>query len=219
MQFLGDNSSFGTERVDLNAERFVDVLVDDDEQFPFGVQGLLPVTTSRKKKGGVKVVYAFPFAEGEPPAECDLAQELVEACKFVNVLLGEASEFSSHEFGHFEALRFGVGEKGYGFTRVEEAPRNADGSPCVTPIHLRLETSAKANEPDSLSAVIEYDAYGYVCNVLVTEFGEDGYVCRAMASYDPRCGQVIVSNVVETRPGETEQFELYRRFRDARYEN
>lgn len=219
MQFLGNNASLGAERVELNAERFVDVLVSDDEQFPFGVQGLAPVVTSRKKKGGVKVVFAFPFAEGEPAAECELAQELAEACKFVNVLLGEASDFSSHEFGRFETLWFGVSEKGYNFTRVEEAPRNADGSPCVTPIHLRLETSAKANEPGSLSAVIEYDAYGYVCNVLVTEFGEDGYVCRATATYDPRCGQVIVTKVVEARPGETEPFELYRRFRDARYED
>lgn len=218
MQFLGDNTRFGTEPVELNGERLVAPLVDDDEQFPFGVQGLLPVETSRKKKGGVKVVYAFRFEQGEPPADDELAQELTDACGFANILLKEASEFCGHEFGAFEALWLGVTEKGYSFTRVEEAPRNADGSPCVTPVHLRLETSGKANEPNSLSAVIEYDTYGYAANVLITELGEDGCTRRVTASYDPRCGQVIVTKVVESRPNETEPFELYRRFRDSRYE-
>jgi len=219
VQFLGDNTAYGELRVVLNDDRFVDPYIEDAEPFPFGTRDLLPVATSRKKKGGYKIVFAFPFGPGEPPANNELAQELQDAAGFVNMLLSEAREFSGHPFGQIESLWLGVTEKGYSFTRVEEAPNNPDGTPCVTPVHLRLETSSKPSEPGALSAVIEYDTYGYASNILITENGENGCVRRITASYDPRCRQVIVTKVVETRAGETEPFELYRRFRDTRYEN
>ena len=87
MEFIGANDSYGTERSELSAERYIDTLVENDANFPFGVKGMLPVVTSRRKKGGFKTVYAFPFAEGEPDLENPLAHELVEATEYVNMLL------------------------------------------------------------------------------------------------------------------------------------
>ena len=65
MQFLGDNARFGAETVELTGERSVGAAVEESDAFPFGVRGLLPVVTARRKKGGFKTVYAFPLSEGE----------------------------------------------------------------------------------------------------------------------------------------------------------
>ena len=116
MLFLGDNARFGTKRVELSSERLVDPVVRDDKPFPFGVDGLVPVVTERRKKGGCKVVYAFPFGEGEPPTDNPAAQELCDAVGFVNQLLQEAGELSDHEFGAIGALWLEVPERGYSFT-------------------------------------------------------------------------------------------------------
>lgn len=207
MEFLGDNTRFGAARVELGEERYVEPLVADGDAFPFGVDGLLPVATSRKKKGGVKTVYAFPFGEGEPPADNDLARELCAAVDFVNVLLGEASELSGHEFGSIGALWLGVPEKGYSFTRVEAVP---PANPGDAPIRLRIETSEVPGAPDTLSAVLEYDEGGYLRHALMTEFGENGYSCRVTASVDFASGEVLVQKVAEVVAGE-EPYELYYR--------
>lgn len=195
MLFLGDNTRFGESTVELSAERLVEPLVSGGEAIPFGVDGLLPVVTERRKKGGSKTVYAFPFAEGEPPADNPAAQELCDATDFVNRLLQEASELSGHEFGSVGALWLGVPERGYNFTRIEDAC--AEGSHSA-PYKLRLETSDQAKEPDTLSAVIEYDPNGYVRNVLMVEYGEDGTSCRAMAAVDFSCDEVRIRRVIQS---------------------
>ncbi len=195
MLFLGDNTQFGENPVELSAERLVDPVVRDEEGFPFGVDGLLPVVTERRKKGGNKTVYAFPFAEGEPPADNPVAQELCDATDFVNRLLQEASELSGHEFGSVGALWLGIAKRGYNFTRVEAACADETHS---APFKLRLETSDLPKEPDTLSAVLEYDRDGYVRNVLMVEYGEDGTSCRAMAAIDFSCDSVCIQRVVQS---------------------
>lgn len=211
MEFVGDNARFGAERVELSAERCVGLTVQGDGVFPFGVNGMLPVETARKKKGGCKTVYAFPFAEGEPPADSDLARELCAALDFVNVLLGEAAQLSGHEFGSIGAVQLGVTEKGYSFTRVEVQPLVNPGD---APVRLRVETSDVPGEPGTLSAVLEYDDGGYLRHALMTEYGDGGYTCRATASVDYASGDVLVQKVVEAVPGE-EPYELfYRNYRD-----
>ena len=195
MLFLGDNAQFGECPVELSAERLVDPIVHGDEGFPFGVEGLLPVVTERRKKGGSKTVYAFPFAEGEPPAENPAAQELCDAAGFVNRLLQEASELSGHEFGSIGALWLGVPKRGYSFTRVEAAC--AEGAHSA-PFKLRLETSDLPKEPDTLSAVLEYDPQGYVRNALMVEYGEGDTSCRVMAAVDFSCDDVCVRRVVQS---------------------
>lgn len=196
MLFLGDNTQFGAERAELNPERLVDPVVTDDEPFPFGVNGLAPVITERRKKGGCKTVYAFPFGEGEAPGDNSVAQELCDAVGFVNQLLWEASDLSGHEFGAIGALWLGVPERGYAFTRVEQSSGNDANS---APYKLRIETSDVPKEPNTLSAVIEYDADGLVRNVLMVEYGENGESCRAMAAVDFSCGEVRVRRVIQTQ--------------------
>lgn len=205
MLFLGDNAQFGENPVELLAERLVEPIVHDDERFPFGVDGLLPVVTERRKKGGSKTVYAFPFAEGEPPADDPAAQELCDAADFVNRLLQEASELSGHEFGAIGALWLGIPKRGYSFTRVEAA---CAGETHSAPFKLRLETSDLPKEPDTLSAVIEYDRDGYVRNVLMVEYGEDGTSCRAMAAVDFSCDSVCIRRVVQS-DAQGNEAELY----------
>lgn len=216
MEFFGDNSAFGTEMVGLTPDRHVDRPYDNDAPFPLGFKDLLPVRTSRRKKGGYKVVYAFPFAQGEPPADNELARELCDAVEFVNKLLAEARELSEYDFGSIGAVNIGIPEKGYSFTRVEEAC-DENGEPTVAPVRLRIETSDKPSQPDTLSAVIEYDADGYVMHVLMTEYGEDGDVCRATASVDYYFREVVVMKVVLTPGDGSEPVELYRRHPDGRY--
>ena len=204
---LGDNTRFAAERVDVTAHRFAGPAEEEGESFPFGVRGLVPVVTERKKKGGHKTVYAFPFAEGEPDPEDALAGELCAAVDFVNVLLGEARELSGFPFGTIGALWMGVTDGGYSFTRVEEVFSEGWRLPSV---HLRLETSDVAGEPGSLSAVLEYDAHGYLRHVLITERGEGGSVCRIVASDESDGRDVLVDRVVEATPGMPDD-ELYRR--------
>lgn len=219
VQFFGDNTRFGAQRVELTAERFVDGAVEGGDAFPFGVAGMLPVATSRKKKGGYKTVYAFPFGEGEPPADSGLARELCAAVDFANLLLSEAADLTERDFGQIGALWMGVNEKGYSFTRVEQLPAN---DPNATPIHLRLETSDVPGAPDTLSAVMEYDVEGYLRNVLMTVYEQGGYSVRVMASIEYRSGEVLVQRVTETAaPDESgrapEPVELYRRHRRPAY--
>lgn len=220
MQFLGDNARFGAEPVELTDERTVEVAVEGSDTFPFGVRGMLPVVTARRKKGGFKTVYAFPLAEGElpegdvegeevPSDDRRLACELRAAVDFVNVLLSEAAELSGHAFGTVGAVWGGIAERGYSFTRVEEVPSDDPGA---MPVHLRLETSDVPGEPDTLSGVLQYDERGYLCHALLTEFGEGGRSCRVTASMDYGSGDIVVQKVVEAVPGE-EPVELYfRRF-------
>ena len=212
MNFIGSNDSYGAERQELNAERFVDKAIEVDAAFPLGVKGMLPVQTSRRKKGGFKTVYAFPFAEGEADQSDELAHELSEATDFVNLLLSEARELSGYEFGQIGALYLGISAKGYGFTRVEVIACEEDGSPAVAPVHLRLETSDHPGEPGSLSATVEYDPEGYVHHVLMAETSEDGRCLRAMATYDFREHDIFVSRVTETPAYGGEPEELYRRY-------
>ena len=212
MEFFGANDSYGTERHELSEERYIDTLVENDANFPFGVKGMLPVVTSRRKKGGFKTVYAFPFAEGQADESDGLAHELCQATEYVNMLLSEARELSGFQFGEIAALCLGVGTKGYGFTRVEIIPNEEEGVPAAAPIHLRLETTDKPGEPGSLSATIEYDPDGYVYHVLMTEFCEDGEVVRAVADYNYRMRDIYVSRVTSTPAEGGEPEELYRRY-------
>ena len=212
MEFIGANDTYGSELHEMSAERSIGTTVCDDANFPFGVKGMLPVMTSRRKKGGVKTVYAFPFAEGQPDESNELAHELVEATNYVNMLLGEARELSGYQFGEIGALYMGIGERGYGFTRVEIIPNEEEGVPAAAPIHLRLETTDKPGEPGSLSATIEYDPDGYVHHVLMTEFAENGEVVRAMADFNFRRRDIFVSRVISTPAGGGEPEELYRRY-------
>jgi hypothetical protein len=208
MLFLGDNARFGSEYTDVTEGRSVSPAVTGGDAFPFGVEGLLPVNTERRKKGGVKTVYAFPFAEGEIDAETPLGRELTEAVNFVNDLLGEAGVQANYGFGSIGAVWGGIPEQGYCFTRVEEVPSSAADA---APYHLRIETAAAPNEPESLSAVIEYDADGYVRHVLMSERDGEGVVRRATAAVDFSTGDVRVRQVTETgTDGETR--ELYWRF-------
>lgn len=212
MEFIGANDSYGTERCPLSADRYVDTTVENDANFPFGVKGMLPVVTSRRKKGGFKTVYAFPFAEGEPDQENPLAHELCEAIAYVNMLLSEARVLSGFQFGEIGALYMGVCPKGYGFTRVEIIPNEEEGVPAPAPIHLRLETTDKPGEPGSLNAVIEYDPDGYVHHVLMTEYAEDGEVIRAVADFNFRKRDIFVSRVTSTPADGGPEEELYRRY-------
>ena len=212
MEFIGANDSYGTERSGLSAERYIDTLVENDANFPFGVKGMLPVVTSRRKKGGFKTVYAFPFAEGEPDMENPLAHELVEATEYVNMLLSEARELSGYEFGEIGALYMGVGPKGYGFTRVELISSDEEDTPAVAPVHLRLETTDKPGEPGSLGATIEYDPDGYVHHVLMAEYTEDGRIVRAVADYNFQNRDIFVSKVTSDAGVGSELEELYRRY-------
>lgn len=207
MRFLGDNTAFGAERVDLGAERHADPAVEEGEAFPCGVRGLVPVHTARRKKGGVKTVYAFPFGEGEPPADDPLAQELCAAVDFVNVLLGEAEDLTGRPFGVLGAVWMGIAPKGYSFTRVEKIDSQG---PNALPIHLRVETSDVPAEPGTLSAVLQYDADGRLRHALLTEYGEDGYTCFVTAAEEYATGEVLVERVVEGYPDE-EPRELFRR--------
>ena len=195
MLFLGDNTQFGENPVELSAERLVNPIVHNDEGFPFGVDGLLPVVTERRKKGGSKTVNAFPFAEGEPPADNPLAQELCDAVAFVNQLLEEAAELSGHEFGSIGALWLGIAKRGYNFTRVEASCAAEAHS---APFNLRIETSDLPKEPDTLSVVLEYDPDGYVRNALMVEYGEDGASCRAMAALDFSSDTLRIRRVIQT---------------------
>ncbi len=68
MILFGDNTSYGTDRVDISDRRYILPLVEDDRPFPFGVGGLLPVATKRKD-GSWKTVYAFPVGEEEEGRE------------------------------------------------------------------------------------------------------------------------------------------------------
>lgn len=216
MEYIGDNARFGVERVVLSEERCVEPLVERGETFPFGVRGMLPVSTVRRKKGGRKVVYAFPCAGGVACAGDDaLSDELEDALAFLNALLGEAADLSGHGFGVLGAVVLGVPEEGYGFTRVEESL--ADGR-TATPVRLRVETSPKPGEPESLGAVVEYDRDGRVRHVLMSDFGEAGYACRATAAVDFDDGELRIDRVVETRPGE-EPYELYFWRRRSRWGN
>ena len=212
LEFIGANDTYGSELHEMSAERSIGTTVCDDANFPFGVKGMLPVMTSRRKKGGVKTTYAFPFAEGQPDESNELAHELVEATNYVNMLLGEARELSGYQFGEIGALYMGIGERGYGFTRVEIIPNEEEGVPAAAPIHLRLETTDKPGEPGSLSATIEYDPDGYVHHVLMTEFAESGEVVRAMADFNFRRRDIFVSRVISTPAGGGEPEELYRRY-------
>lgn len=205
MLFLGDNTRFGAERIELSAERLVDPAITDDGPFPFGVNGLVPVITERRKKGGCKMVYAFPFGEGEAPTDNPVAQELCDAVGFVNQLLWEAADLSGHEFGTIGALWLGVPERGYAFTRVEQSSGNDVSS---APYQLRIETSDVPKEPNTLNAVLEYDADGLVRNVLMVEYGENGESCRAMAAVDFSCGDVRVRRVIQTQ-SDGKEVELY----------
>ena len=205
MLFLGDNARFGTKRVELSSERLVDPVVRDDKPFPFGVDGLVPVVTERRKKGGCKVVYAFAFGEGEPPTDNPASQELCDAVGFVNQLLQEAGELSDHEFGAIGALWLEVPERGYSFTRVEQSSASDAHR---APYQLRIETSDVPKEPNTLNAVLEYDANGFVRNALMVEYGEDGESCRAMAAVDFSCGEVRVRRVIQSF-GDGTETELY----------
>lgn len=202
MIFLGDNARFGAERVELTPERLVDPVVGPDEEpLPFGTEGLVPIVTERRKKGGCKTVYGFPFAEGEAPTDSPLAQELEGAVGFVNQLLVEAAERSGHGFGTIGAIWIGIPDRGYNFTRVEQAPDNDhDGAP----YHLRIETSDQPKEPDTLSVVLEYDFNGYVRHALMVEYGENGTSCRAMAGVDFDDGAVHVRRVIQVNENGSE---------------
>ena len=251
LELFGDNSGFGTERVELNGLRHVDPAVRDDDAFPFGVQGMLPVVTSRKKKGGFKTVYAFPFAEGEPPADDQLAGELRAAVDFINELLAEAADLSGYPFGAITALWMGVPEKGYSFTRVERVeqtvradqrpserggfggygydgrgyddrdddPRGGSADQSVTVTSLRIETTPVAGTPNTLSAVLEYDANGYARHALMTETGEGGHTCYATASLDYRENALLIDRVMEQYPDERPVKLYYRDYNAWRYED
>lgn len=195
MKFIGDNTRFGTERVDITEERHADPIVNDSEAFPFGVDGLVPVSTARKKKGGVKTVYAFPFGEGEPPADNQLAHELCAAVEFLNVLISEASDLAGHPFAEIGAVQIGVAERGYCFTRVEEIRSDDAGN---TPIHLRVESSDLPNTAHAPSAVLQYDPQGYVRHVLITERDDNGDLFRIVATEDYATGDVLVQRVTQT---------------------
>lgn len=221
MEFFGANDSYGTDRCDLSEERYVDKKVADGSNLPFGVKGMLPVVTSRRKKGGFKTVYAFPFAEGTADESDPLAHELCEATGFVNMLLGEARELSGYEFGVIGALNLGVSAEGYCFTRVELVA-GVGRKPAGAPVHLRLETSDVACEPGSLSASVEYDPDGYVRHVSMTEYAEDGQVYRAMADYDWHERGVYVFRVTRApagSPADVEPEELYRRYPKREYDD
>lgn len=286
MLLFGDNTKYGVERVELSAERYVDPVVAEGDPFPLGVAGLVPVVTSRRKKGGFKTVYALPFgegelvfdrrgAEGEPdvPAgveadalpedaanqdavePCDddaaagdgapaprdesetpgngdlpvdpadpvnpadpagpadpadqLAFELSEVIDFVNLLLCEAADLSGYPFGKIGSIWIGIPGKGYAFTRVEEAASDDLGNPGVAPIHLRIETSDRACDPGSVSAIVEYDRLGYPLHVMITEFDEGGMTRRIMSSVDFDEHDILVQKVVEDGPGYDEPLVLY----------
>lgn len=205
MIFLGDNTRFGAERVIVSPERLVDPTDPSEEPFPYGAEGLVPVITERRKKGGCKIVYAFPFGEGEPPADAPMAQELEQAVAFVNQLLLEAADRSGYEFGTIGAIWIGVPDRGYTFTRVE---KSSDDDVNGAPYHLRIETSDRPKEPNTLSAVLEYDIDGYVRHALMVEYGDNGTSCRAMAAVDYRDGNVHIRRVIRTNEDGSET-ELY----------
>ena len=130
---------------------------------------------------------------------------MCDAAGFVNQLLQEASELSGHEFGSIGALWLGVPKRGYSFTRVEGAC--AEGARSA-PFKLRLETSDLPQEPDPLSAVLEYDLHGYVRNVLMVEYAENGISCRATAAVDFSCDDVCIRLVVQS-DAQGNETELY----------
>lgn len=205
MIFLGDNTRFGTERVIVSSERLVDPIDPSEEPFPYGAEGLVPVITERRKKGGCKIVYAFPLGEGEPPANSSIAQELEQAVAFVNHLLLEAADCSGHEFGTIGAIWIGVTDRGYSFTRAE---KSSESDVNGAPYHLRIETSDIPKEPNTLSAVLEYDIDGYVRHALMVEYGENGTSCRAMAAVDFRDDNVHIRRVIQVNEDGSET-ELY----------
>lgn len=206
MEYVGENGAFGAELVELSPERSVDTLVESGETFPLGVRGLLPVVTARKKKGGSKTVFAFPCAAGVPSTDPQLARELADALGFLNTLLAEAADLSGFPFGEVACVQMGVPERGYGFTRVERT--RLDG-PSAAPIHLRVETSDVPGAAGSLNAVLEYDRYGRVQHVLMTEYGEGGHVCRATAAVDFNDGVLRIERVVEELEAGAEPVELF----------
>ena len=65
---------------------------------------------------------------------------------------------------------------------------------------------------------MEYDRDGRVRHVLMSDFGEAGYACRATAAVDFDDGELRIDRVVETRPGE-EPYELYFWRRRSRWGN
>ena len=77
MILFGDNTSYGTDRVDLTDRRYILPFVEDDRPFPLGVGGLLPVATQRKD-GSWKTVYAFPVGEEEEDYEEESEEEITE---------------------------------------------------------------------------------------------------------------------------------------------
>ena len=210
MQFRGDNSAYGQEQVELSAERQVGVLVEEGEGFPFDACGLVPVHTSRRKKGGVKTVYALPFGAGEPD-DSPLAREIGDALGFVNVLIDEACDLAGCDLAGIDALNIAIPEKGYNFTRVELTPLDDLGRPAYVPLHLRLETSETPNEPGSTSVVLDFDCDGRAYSVLINQFFEDGAALRVVAGRDDGRRDVYVQKVYDVPAPNAEPQEIYYR--------
>ena len=202
MKFAGDTTIYGSDFAELCAERGVDTLVEEGEAFPLGVRGLLPVVTSRKKKGGYKTVYAFRFAEGEPDAADETANELSQAIDFANVLIDEASDLSGYPFAPIDTVLIGIPAEGYGFTRVEQMPLDENGNEPATPIHLQICASSDFGDAKTIEIVMEYDASGHLQNTLITENCFDGGTRHISAAPDWDTGEILVQRVLEIpRPG------------------
>lgn len=214
LKLLDDNEQYGKESIELTDKRRVDVIKEGDHRFPLGLDGLIPVITQRSK-GPDRVVYAFPLGETDRLRSYNNVKvdgyndksnsqveheynELDTAIDLLNRLLAQAAELSKHPFGYVNGIRIAIPNNGYGFTHVEHVPVDAHGDPSETPIHLCIETSKRPGACDSLSAVLEYNLQGSIQKVLMTEYGDDGYHCTAIANINEKSGKLSIYKVEES---------------------
>ena len=225
MDLFGSNRTLGFEETTLGDARKALPICADERRFPYGVGGLVPISTMRKK--GEKVVYAFPVGdaedapEGDAPCEAgaeDLYAALVEAVDLVNRMLDQAAELARYDFGFVGGIEVGVPEQGWGFTRVEVVAKDAHGQPSTSPLHLCIETVDDPGSPDSLSAVVEYGEDAVPLKLTLTEFGPDGDTCRVAVSVNEKTGKLSVAKVEHNLYRENRTRLLYKRGQ-PRYEN
>lgn len=132
------------------------------------------------------------------PAVCgEVYDALLDAVDAINEMLDDAVELSGHRFGYLDAVRIGVPWRGAGYTRAVLRPLDDKGGPSPTPLHLVVETSIDPGSPGSLTSTLRYDRTGHIQNMLLTEYGEDGYWCRVEASINYRTHRMGVYKVEE----------------------
>lgn len=194
MELYGDNSAYGTVRVDLNDRRYVLPVDGESEPFPKNVGGLIPVICTNRR-GSERTVYAF----ATPPAgdaaidDADPRGSLLAALDIVNDVLEKAGQLIQEDLGQLVCAYLEIAEFGFGFTHAEVVSSDSAGAPTEPHVRLTIETSDTPGAEGTASCSVGYDPQGRpsLVSIVAHDTAETGVRISASWRHDLRAFHVV----------------------------